>query len=47
MTALLWVLGSIVFIALAAVLAWLGAKDRRWLFLGIAWGLWEILWKSL
>ena len=35
MTTLFWVLGTIAFIALAAVLAWLGGKDRRWLFVGI------------
>jgi hypothetical protein len=30
------VLGSIVFVVVAGVFAWLGAKDRRWLFLGLA-----------
>lgn len=31
-----WTVIGVAFVAIAAVLAWLGAKDRRWLFLGIA-----------
>jgi len=36
MSGFVWAVIGIAFVGVAALLAWLGAKDRRWLFLGIA-----------
>ena len=36
MSTFAWIVFAVVFTALAGGLAWLGSKDRRWLFVGIA-----------